>query len=69
MGSEINDFFVDIIQDFNEIESLLKVLKDSVNSENKEIVFADIANTLEIVLSKIYNTKISLNKVTEIAVK
>ena len=69
MQNEINDFFVDIIQDFNEIESLLKVLKDSVNSENKEIVFADIANTLEIVLSKIYNTKISLNKVTEIAVK
>jgi len=69
MQNEINDFFVDIIQDFNEIESLLKVLKDSVNSENNEIVFADIANTLEIVLSKIYNTKISLNKVTEITVK
>lgn len=69
MKNEINDFLIDIIQDFNEIESLLKVLKDSVNNENSEIAFADIANTLEIVLSKIYNTKISLNKVTEITVK
>ena len=69
MKNAINDFFVDVIQDFNEIESLLRVLKDSVNNENSEIVFADVANTLEIVLSKIYNTKISLNKVTEITVK
>lgn len=69
MEKEINDFFVDIVQDFNEIASILKVLKDSLTNENNEIVFKDVANTLEIVISKMYNTKISLEKFAEMTVK
>lgn len=69
MEKEINDFFVDITQDLNEIESILKVLKDCLNNENNEIISKDISNTLEIVISKMYNTKISLNKFAEMAVK
>jgi hypothetical protein len=65
MNKETNDFLVDIIQDFNEIQSILKVLKDSLNNENNEIVFKDVANSLEIVISKMHNTNLSLDKFAE----
>lgn len=57
-----NDYIIDILQDFCEIESLTKILKDSVNNENKLFSMSDIENTLEILITKITNTKISLNK-------
>lgn len=60
--SDLNDFVIDIFQDFNEIESMIKVLKGSVNNENSEILMADIGNTLEVIISKMTNTKISLDK-------
>ncbi|MDD3436476.1 MAG: hypothetical protein PHC64_04910 [Candidatus Gastranaerophilales bacterium] len=65
MEKEIDDFLVDIIQNFNEIYSILRVLKDSLNNENSEIIFNDIENTLEIIISKVYNTRISLDKYVE----
>lgn len=69
MEKEINDFFVDITQDFNEIESSLKVLKDCLTNENNEIIFKDVANTLEIIISKMHNTQISLEKFAQITIK
>lgn len=57
-----NDYIIEIFQDFCEIESLTKVLKDSLNNENRLLSISDIENTLEILITKITNTKISLNK-------
>ena len=65
MNKETEDFIVNIIQDVDEINSILKVLKDSVNNENCEIEIYDIANSLEIIISKVYNTKIALNKLAQ----
>jgi len=59
---DLNDFVIDIFQDFNEIESIIKVLKDSVNNENNEIIMKDVGNTLEVIISKMANTKNSLDK-------
>lgn len=60
--NDLNDFIADIFQDFMEIESLLKVLKNSVFNGENEIVMSDVANTLEIVTSKLTNTTKSLDK-------
>lgn len=57
-----NDYIADIFQDFCEIESLTKILKDSVNNENKLFLMSDIENTLEILITKMTNTRISLHK-------
>lgn len=59
---DLNDFIIEISQDIIELESMLKVLKDSVFNENNEITMFDIGNTLEIIIAKISNTKYSLNK-------
>lgn len=66
MKKETNDFLIDIIQDFNEIQSVLKVLKDSLGNENNEIILKDVENTLEMIIAKTHNTKISLNKYAEV---
>jgi hypothetical protein len=65
-NKDLNDFIVDIFQDFKEIESMMKVLKDSVFNENNEISMIDIGNTLEIIITKMSNTKISLDKYIDI---
>jgi hypothetical protein len=57
-----NDYIIDVFQDFCEIESLTKILKDSVNNENKLFSMSDIENTLEILITKMSNTRISLHK-------
>lgn len=57
-----NDYIADVFQDFCEIESLTKILKDSVNNENKLFLMSDIENTLEILITKMTNTRISLHK-------
>lgn len=57
-----NDYIIDIFQEFCEIESLTKILKNSINNENKLFTESDIENTLEILITKMTNTKISLNK-------
>ena len=57
--TNLNDFIIEILQDFNEIQSITRVLKDSVYNE---ITMIDIGNTLELIISKISNTKYSLNK-------
>lgn len=59
---ELNNFIIGILQDFIELESMLKVLKDSAYSKNSEIEMSDIGNTLEVIVAKTSNTKISLNK-------
>jgi hypothetical protein len=59
---ELNDFIIEILQDVIELESMLKVLKDSACSERSEITMTDIGNTLEVIVAKISNTNISLNK-------
>jgi hypothetical protein len=64
---DLNDFVTDIFQDFKEIESMMKVLKDSVFNENNEISMIDVGNTLEIIITKMSNTKISLDKYIDIA--
>jgi len=63
----LNDFTIDILQDFIELESMLKVLRDSAYNKNNEITMLDIANTLEIIIPKLSNTKISLNKYIDTA--
>ena len=63
--ANLNDFITDIIQDFVEIESMTKVLKDSVSNEYTEITREDIANTLEILIAKLSNTRKSLAKFIE----
>jgi len=64
---ELNDFAIEILQDFIELDSMLKVLKDDVCSKSNEIEMFDIGNTLEITVAKISNTKISLNKYIDTA--
>ena len=64
---ELNDFIVDIFQDFCETESMIKILRESVYSENGAVTMSDIGNTLEIVVAKISNIKYSLDKYIDIA--
>jgi hypothetical protein len=59
---DLNDFITEIFQDLKEIESIMKVLKDSVYNNNNESTMTDIENTLEIIIAKISNTTISLDK-------
>jgi hypothetical protein len=59
---ELNDFIIDIFQDICETESMMKILRESVYSENGAVAMSDIGNTLEIVVAKISNIKYSLNK-------
>jgi hypothetical protein len=65
-NKDLNDFVTDIFQDLKEIESMMKVLKDSVFNENSEISIVDIGNTLEIIITKMSNTKNSLDKYMDI---
>lgn len=58
----LNDFIMDVFQDFVEIESMLKVLKNSTSNENCEILMEDVGNILEIVTAKMNSAKISLSK-------
>ena len=60
--TDANDFIIGIFQDFTDIESMMKVIKDSVYNENNECTMTDLGNTLEIVIAKMSNTKNSLNK-------
>jgi hypothetical protein len=64
---DLNDFVTDIFQDFKEIESMMKILKDSVFNENNEISMVDVGNTLEIIIAKMSDTKHSLDKYMDIA--
>jgi len=64
---ELNDFIVDIFQDICETESMIKILRESVYSENGAVTMPDIGNTLEIVIAKISNIKHSLNKYIDVA--
>lgn len=63
---ELNDSIIDIFQDICETESMIKVLKESVYVENGAITMSDIGNTLEIVVAKISNIKISLDKYIDV---
>ena len=65
----LNDFIIDIYQDFCEVESLLKIIKDATNSQNIEANMSDIGNSIEIIITKISNTKYSLNKYIDSAFK
>lgn len=62
LQKNLNDYAINLIQDYKETESMIKVLKDSVNNENKEINFTDIENTLEIIPAKIKNSNINFDK-------
>ncbi len=64
---ELNDFIVDIFQDICETESMMKILRESVYSENGAVTMSDIGNTLEVVVAKISNIKYSLDKYIDIA--
>jgi len=61
-NTNLNDFIVDILQDFCEIESMMKVLKNAINNENDGITMTDVENTLEIIVAKISNSTGSLHK-------
>jgi len=61
-SADLNDSIIEILQDFSEIQSMMRVLKDGINNENSEIVMTDVGNTLEILLAKISNTQYSLDK-------
>lgn len=62
-NKELNDFLVDILQDINEVQSLVKIIKNSTGNENAEITIKDINNTLELLDAKVTNIKISFEKV------
>ena len=64
---ELNDSVIDIFQDICETESMMKILRESVYSENGAVTMSDIGNTLEIVVAKISNIKYSLNKYIDMA--
>ena len=59
---DLNDYIVEIFQDLAEVESMLKILKSAVCNEYDEALKIDIENTLEILITKIANTKNSLDK-------
>ena len=61
-NTDKNDFIIDIFQDIVEIESMMKILKDSIYNENNESTMADLGNVLEILIAKTNNTKNSLDK-------
>jgi len=63
---DLNDFIVDILQDFIEMQSMMKVLRDSAYRKNNEITMIDVGNTLEILIAKMSNTTNSLNKYIDI---
>jgi hypothetical protein len=63
---DLNDFMIDIFQDFKEIESMLKILKDSVFNDNVESTMIDVGNALEIIIAKMSNTRNSLDKYIDI---
>jgi len=65
--TDLNDFIMDIMQDFCEIKSVMKVLKDSTYNENSEITMADIGHTLEVLIAKMSSTEYALNKYIDIA--
>ena len=65
-GIELNDFIIDIFQDICETESMIKILRESVYSENGAVTMPDIGNTLEIVVAKISNIKYSLDKYIDV---
>jgi len=65
-NKNLNDFVIDILQDFDEIQSTMKILKGSINNDNNEISMTDIKNTLEILIAKMSNTKNSLNKYIDV---
>ncbi|MDD3437491.1 MAG: hypothetical protein PHC64_10105 [Candidatus Gastranaerophilales bacterium] len=62
----LNDTIIEIFQDLNEIQSMIKVLKESIQSKNNEIFLKDIDNVLEILMPKTQNSCISLNKYIDI---
>lgn len=64
---KLNDSIVDIFQDICETESMIKVLRESLYSENGAVTMSDIGNTLEIVIAKTSNIKYSLDKYIDIA--
>lgn len=64
---ELNDFIIDIFQDICETESMIKILRESVYTENGAVTMSDIGNTLEIVIAKISNVKHSLDKYIDVA--
>lgn len=59
---ELNDFIAGILQDLTELESMLQVLREASFSKSHDISIIDIDNTLEVMVDKAYNTRISLNK-------
>jgi len=66
-NEDLNDFIIDILQDFDEIKSTMKILKGSINNDNKEISMIDIENALEVLIAKMSNTRHSLNKYIDTA--
>lgn len=58
----LNDFFVEIWQNYLEVESSLKILKNAIQNENSDFSISDIANNLEIIITLLSNTTISLDK-------
>ena len=69
MKKELNDYIIEILQDFSEINSFLKIMKDSVDNDNSGIDKSDISNSLEIIIQKMCNVKSSLSKYIENALK
>lgn len=65
----LNDFIVDILQEFCEIQSMMRILKNSVNNQNGEISMEDVENTLEILVAKMSNAIGSFNKYIDAAFK
>ena len=59
---ELNDLINEILLNLTELESMLQVLKDASFSKSQEISMEDVGNTLEVMVDKAYNTRISLNK-------
>lgn len=64
---QLNDFIADILQDFCETESMIKILRESMYNENSEVGMSDVRNALEIIIAKVSGMKYSLNKYIDMA--
>jgi len=65
MQENIIDFFIDITQNIQELESLVNVLKTSIIYAKDELEEKDIENSIEIIHAKVKNIRLYTEKCIE----
>ena len=59
------DFFIDITQHIQELESIVNVLKTSIIYAKDELEEKDVENSIEIIYAKVQNIRIYIEKCIE----